>query len=102
MIKETVDAVRLAEKKAEEVVETANANANDKKINMKIEAENYRSKALEQAREEAEVQMKDTIFKCEEYNNKKINEVNKKVEELKSEASKNFDKAVDAVISALI
>lgn len=102
LIKETVDAVRLAEKEADEIIETAKANANDKKTQIKLEAESYRVEALKNAQAEAEEKMKSTIRKCEEYNNKKSKEVNEKIEGLKSEASNNFDKAAQAVINALV
>lgn len=102
LIKETVDAVRLAEKEAESIITTAKENAQDKKNQVKSEAESYKAKALETAQVEAEDNMKSTIRKCEEYNERKLKEIEGKIERLKSEASKNFDGAVDAVINALV
>lgn len=102
MIKETVDAIRLAEKEAQEIIDTAKSNANDKKIRIKQEAEAYREGTINSAQAQAKEQMQDTIRKCEEYNDLKTKEVEEKIEELKSKALKSFDKAVDAVISALV
>lgn len=102
LIKETVDAVRLAEKEAQDIIDTAVANANGKKVQMRQKAEAYREEALKSAQIEAEKQMQSTIHKCEEYNNSKAKDVEEKVEILKSGAAKNVDKAVDAVISALV
>lgn len=102
LIKETVDAVRLAEKDAEAIIETAKANANDKKAQINDEAKAYREEVLKKAQKEAEVLMENIICDGEKYNNDKKKAIEQKIEGLKSEATKNFDKAVDAIINALV
>lgn len=102
LIKETIDAVRLAELEAEKVISTAQDNAQDRRNQIKAQGEAYRSKAFDTAAEDAKQAMELTVDKCKQYEE----EYNKKVEDiiakLNSEAEAKMDAAVTAVIEALV
>lgn len=102
LIKETVDAVRVAEMESDKIISTAQENARDKKARVISESEKYRADALHKAEETAEKQMQEMLSKCNDYNKQKSEEIEKKAEILKAGALKNFDKTVDAVINALV
>ena len=102
MIKETVDAVRLAELEAERTVDTVRENAEDRKSRTKSQAEKYRIQELQKARVKAEKEMDNVIRRCDEYNSQKLKEVEEKTEKLRAKSLENFDGAVDAVINAFV
>mgnify|MGYP000229297681 FL=1 len=54
MIKETVDAVRLAELEGDKVISTAKVNGQDMKNQIKIQGAEYRTEKLKEAKEKAE------------------------------------------------
>ena len=54
MIKETVDAVRLAELEGDKVISTAKVNGQDMKNQVKIQGAEYRTERLKEAKEKAE------------------------------------------------
>ena len=54
MIKETVDAVRLAELEGDKVISTAKVNGQDMKNQIKIQGAEYRTERLKEAKEKAE------------------------------------------------
>ena len=54
MIKETVDAVRLAELEGAKVISTAKVNGQDMKNQIKIQGAEYRTERLKEAKEKAE------------------------------------------------
>lgn len=102
MIKETVDAVRLAEIEADKVITSAQESAQDKKNNIKLQAEEYRAKVLKEAEQKAAYEMEKTIDKCNEYNENVHKDVEVKVTELNKAASDKMEEAADAVIRALV
>lgn len=102
LIKETVDAVRLAEQEAEKVINTAQDNAQDKKNQVKSEGEAYRAEALNVARESAELKMQSVVDECKKYEEEYNKGVDKKIAELRKQADSGMDEAVDAVIRALV
>lgn len=102
MIKETVDAVRLAEQEAEKVVDKARDNAQYKKNQVKLEAEAYREEALKLARETAECEMQSMSDKCKKYEEEYNKNVDKKIAELNKQTESNMEAAVNAVIKALV
>ena len=53
MIKETVDAVRLAELEGDKVISTAKVNGQDMKNQVKIQGAEYRTERLNEAKEKA-------------------------------------------------
>lgn len=53
MIKETVDAVRLAELEGDKVISTAKVNGQDMKNQVKIQGAEYRTERLKEAKEKA-------------------------------------------------
>ena len=54
MIKETVDAVRLAELEGDKVISTAKVNGQEMKNKIKIQGAEYRTERLKEAKEKAE------------------------------------------------
>ena len=53
MIKETVDAVRLAELEGDKVISTAKVNGQDMKNQVKIQGAEYRTERLKEAKEKS-------------------------------------------------
>lgn len=102
MIKETVDAVRIAEMDAEKIVSTANDNAADMKQEIKLKAVQYRNDLLQKAQEQAKKDMETVIQEGNEYNKKYNKKIESKVAELKNTALKREEITVNAVINALI
>lgn len=102
MIKETVDAVRIAEMDAEKIVSTANDNAADMKQEIKVKAVQYRNDLLQKAQEKAKKDMDIVVQECNEYNREYNKKIDSKVSELKNTALKREEKTVNDVIDALI
>ena len=102
MIKETVNAVRLAEMKAGRTVNEAEENAQEKKNQVKSQAEEYRENVLQEAREKADLEMKATIKKCKDYSEQMNKEIETKVSDLQTAASGKMEEAVNAVIRAFV
>lgn len=101
MIKETVDAVRLAELEGDKVINTAKVNSQDMKNQIKIQGAEYRAERLKEAREKAEKEMVDTIARCEKYNQEKQNEIEQKVMQLKNKSYEKMDDTVKAIVEYL-
>lgn len=102
MIKETVDAVRVAELEAEQTINTANENALGRKKQIKCEAEQYRIKALQEAEKQAQKEMQDTVKSCTAFTNRANEKIEEKVKSLRELAHSRSDKAVDAVIQLFV
>ena len=102
MIKETVDAVRVAEMDAEKIVATASDNASNMKQDIKVQAEQYRTDSLQKAKRQAKKDMESVVMKCNEYDREYNEKIDKKVAELKEIAAKKEEMAVKAVIDSLI
>ncbi|MFQ9515720.1 MAG: hypothetical protein ACLRZ9_07805 [Eubacterium sp.] len=102
LIKETVDAVRLAELEAEKIISTAEENAQGKKTQIKLQAKTYRDNAFMEAHKNAKQEMESTIRKCNAYEEKISNEIDAKVAKLRAGAESRMDKAVEAVIGAIV
>lgn len=102
MIKETVDAVRVAELEAEKIINTAKENGQDNRNQVKSRAEEYRTKALKEAQEKAEQEMQIVVNQCESYEDQCKKNVELKTADLKRVAESRAEKAVKAVIDALV
>ena len=102
MIKETVDAVRVAELEADKVVATAKDNAADRKNQIKTKAETYKSDSLSRVKREAKAAMVYAEKEAAAYNMEFDKKIDKAVDDLKQEADSREKSAVDAVIRALI
>lgn len=102
MIKETVDAVRLAEMEAGRVISTAEGDAEIKKNQVKLQAEQYRESTLQEAKEKADSDMSDIIKKCDTYSEQVGKRIETMISDLKTVASGKMEEAVDAVIDALV
>ena len=90
LIKETVDAIRIAESDAEKTVMTAKDNAMNMKNDIKIRAQSYREEETDKVKDKARRDM-------EEFNA----EIDRQVIKLKEEAAERQPEAVKAVIDAL-
>ena len=97
MIKETVDAVRLAELEGDKVISTAKVNGQDMKNQIKIQGAEYRTERLKEAREKAEK----TVAKCEKYNEEQQKEIDLKVMQLKNKSYEKMDGTVKAIVEYL-
>lgn len=102
MIKETVDAVRLAELEADKIIRTAEENAQGKKSRIKTQAQEYRVNLLNEAGKKAENEMESTVNKCKSYEKETENQIDIKIADLKSVAEGKMNTAVEAVINALV
>lgn len=102
MIKETIDAVRLAESEAEKMIRTAEEDALNQKNQIKSQAKAYREDAFGAAQKKAEQQMNETVQKCSAYEEQTDCEIQAKTTALQDEALDRMDKAVKAVIDALV
>lgn len=102
MIKETVDAVRLAELEADKIIRTAEEDAQDRKSQIKTQAQDYRINSLNEAKDIAEKEMVSTVNKCKAYEEEAGKEIQIKISDLKTVAEKRMDAAVEAVINALV
>ena len=92
MIKETVDAVRLAELEGDKVISTAK---------VKIQGAEYRNERLKEAKEKAEKEMAETVAKCEKYNEEQQKEIDLKVMQLKNKSYEKMDGTVKAIVEYL-
>ena len=99
MIKETVDAVRLAELEGAKVISTAKVNGQDMKNQIKIQGAEYRTERLKEAKEKAE--MAETVAKCEKYNEEQQKEIDLKVMQLKNKSYEKMDGTVKAIVEYL-
>ena len=97
MIKETVDAVRLAELEGDKVISTAKVNGQD----MKNQGAEYRTERLKEAKEKAEKEMAETVAKCEKYNDEQQKEIDLKVMQLKNKSYEKMDGTVKAIVEYL-
>lgn len=102
MIKETVDAVRVAEMEAERQIATAKENAEGEKAQMKIKELSYREEQMREAKAQADKAVNEVVKKCNEYDLIQEKQIEKKVAELKAQSEQKMSVAVDAVIDALI
>ena len=98
MIKETVDAIRIAESDAEKTVMTAKDNAMNMKNDIKIRAQSYRE---DKVKDKARRDMEETIKSCSEADREFNAEIDRQVIKLKEEAAERQPEAVKAVIDAL-
>ena len=99
MIKETVDAVRLAELEGDKVISTAKVNGQDMKN--KIQGAEYRNERLKEAKKKAEKEMTETVAKCEKYNEEQQKEIDLKVMQLKNKSYEKMDGTVKAIVEYL-
>lgn len=102
MIKETVDAVRVAEMEAEKQISTARENAEGEKAQMKIREADYRTEQMQMAKAQADTAMSEVVKKCSQYALNAEKEMDEKVAELKASAGEKTDAAVQAVMDALV
>ena len=99
MIKETVDAVRLAELEGDKVISTAKVNGQDMKNQIKIQGAEYRTERLKEAKEKAEKEM--AVAKCEKYKDEQQKEIDLKVMQLKNKSYEKMDGTVKAIVEYL-
>lgn len=102
MIKETVDAVRVAELEADKTVATARDNAADRRNQIKTKAESYKTESLNRVKREAAAAMAQAEKEAAAYNMDFDKEIDKAVNDLKQKADSREKNAVNAVIHALI
>ncbi|MCI9127685.1 MAG: hypothetical protein HFG28_10955 [Eubacterium sp.] len=102
MIKETVDAVRVAEMEADRQIATAKENAEGEKAQVKVKESAYREKLMREAKAQADKAMNEVVKKCNEYDLVKEKQIEKEVAELKAQSDQKINVAVDAVIDSLI
>lgn len=102
LIKETVDAVRVAEMEAERQIATAKENAEGEKAQVKVKESVYREEQMREAKAQADRAMNEVVKKCNEYDLEQEKQIEKNVAELKAQSDKRMNLAVDAVIDALI
>ena len=102
LIKETVDAVRMAELEASGAISIAEQNAQDAKNLVKVRAKSYREDAVKEAKRQADIEMRHLVEKCDVYELEAGKKIDQKVAELKTEATGKMKQAVDVVIEALV
>ena len=102
MIKETVDAVRIAEIEAEKQIATAKENAAGEKAGIKKKEADYRAEQIQAAQTRADKAMSEVVEECKKYDLEMEKQMNEKVAELKASSEEKMEAAVEAVIDALI
>lgn len=102
MIKETVDAVRIAEMEAEKQIATAKENAAGEKAGIKRKEADYRAEQIQAAQARADKAMSEVVEECKKYDLEMEKQMNEKVAELKASSGNQMEVAVQAVIDALI
>lgn len=102
MIKETVDAVRIAEMEAEKQIATAKENAAGEKAGIKKKEADYRAEQIQAAQTRADKAMSEVVEECKKYDLEMEKQMNEKVAELKESSEEKMEAAVEAVIDALI
>lgn len=102
MIKETVDAVRIAEMEAEKQIATAKENAAGEKAGIKKKEADYRAEQIQAAQTRADKAMSEVVEECKKYDLEMEKQMNEKVAELKASSGDKMEAAVEAVIDALI
>ncbi len=102
MIKETVDAVRIAEMEAEKQIATAKENAAGEKAGIKKKEADYRAEQIQAAQTRADKAMSEVVEECKKYDLEMEKQMNEKVAELKASSEEKMEAAVEAVIDALI
>lgn len=102
LIKETVDAVRVAEMEAERQIATAKENAEGEKNQVKMKESVYREEQMREAKAQVDKEMNEVVKKCNEYDLAQEKQIEKRVAELKAQSDQKMSVAVDAVIDALI
>lgn len=101
MIKETIDAVRVAEMEAEKQIQVAMDNAAGKKAELDSRKAKFRKEKLMKAQEEAKKAMDEVVSECKNYDLEMDKEIQMKVMELRDLAKERTDNAIKAVIQAL-
>ena len=101
MIKETIDAVRVAEMEAEKQIQVAMDNAAGKKAELDSRKAQFRKEKLMRVQEEAKRAMDEVVSECNNYDLEMDKEIQMKVMELRDLAKERTDNAIKAVIQAL-
>ncbi len=101
MIKETIDAVRVAEMEAEKQIQVAMDNAAGKKAELDSRKAKFRKEKLMKVQEEAKRAMDEVVSECKNYDLEMDKEIQMKVMELRDLAKERTDNAIKAVIQAL-
>ncbi|MFR3833884.1 MAG: hypothetical protein ACLTYP_01390 [Eubacterium sp.] len=101
MIKETIDAVRVAEMEAEKQIQVAMDNAAGKKAELDSRKAQFRKEKLMKVQEEAKRAMDEVVSECKNYDLEMDKEIQMKVMELRDLAKERTDNAIKAVIQAL-
>lgn len=101
MIKETIDAVRVAEMEAEKQIQVAMDNAAGKKAELDSRKAQFRKEKLMKVQEEAKRAMDEVVSECNNYDLEMDKEIQMKVMELRDLAKERRDNAIKAVIQAL-
>lgn len=101
MIKETIDAVRVAEMEAEKQIQVAMNNAAGKKAELDSRKAQFRKEKLMKVQEEAKRAMDEVVSECNNYDLEMDKEIQMKVMELRDLAKERTDNAIKAVIQAL-
>ncbi len=101
MIKETIDAVRVAEMEAEKQIQVAMDNAAGKKAELDSRKAQFRKEKLMKVQEEAKRAMDELVSECKNYDLEMDKEIQMKVMELRDLAKERTDNAIKAVIQAL-
>ena len=101
MIKETINAVRVAEMEAEKQIQVAMDNAAGKKAELDSRKAQFRKEKLMKVQEEAKRAMDEVVSECNNYDLEMDKEIQMKVMELRDLAKERTDNAIKAVIQAL-
>ena len=101
MIKETIDAVRVAEMEAEKQIQVAMDNAAGKKAELDSRKAQFRKEKLMKVQEEAKRAMDEVVSECNNYDLEMDKEIQMKVMELRDLAKERTDNAIKAVIQTL-
>lgn len=102
LIKETVDAIEAAEKKAEETVWAAKNKASEMKESIIKESEELRASELKKSKDRCDAEMERTKQLCDNETKLMEERVETEISMINHIASERMDETVDAMIKELV
>lgn len=101
LIKETIDVIKEAELKGEQLIADAKKQSKLMKEQIVLDAKKYRDESMENAEIQANNKKQQMVEQCDAYEKQKAIEIEEKKEKIKRMADGRMDYAVERVIDAL-
>ena len=101
MLKDAIDAVKQAEKEADEMVRNAKVAAENSKADVEAEAKQVSDQSINLAKEQAAKEMEELESKCKTIEENKDREIENLVSDLKDSTKSKMDETVELVKKAI-